>query len=80
MRTKLLEKRKKMNMTQAQVADAAGISRSFYTNIENGIKTPSFKTAQKIAVVLKIKTVDELNDIFFDLKYRKREQIISAIS
>lgn len=35
--------------TQEQVADEAGISRSYYTNIEAGIKTPAVAAAKAIA-------------------------------
>jgi putative transcriptional regulator len=38
--------------TQQNVADEAGIDRSFYTQIENGQRSPSVKTAKKIAKVL----------------------------
>jgi len=40
-------------MTQEQVADGSGISRSYYTNIENGTKTPSVAAAKSIAKALK---------------------------
>lgn len=38
---------------QETVADRAGVSRSNYTNIENGLRSPSVDTAKKIAGALK---------------------------
>ena len=43
--------RLKLDLTQEQVAERAGISRTFYTEIETGSKKPSTKTAKKIAQV-----------------------------
>lgn len=40
------------NVTQQEVAEAAGIQRSFYTQIETGERNPSVKTAKQIALVL----------------------------
>lgn len=47
--------REKANLTHEKVADDAGISRSYYTNIENGSKTPSVEVAKSIANVLLFK-------------------------
>lgn len=52
MRSWLKQVREKATLTHEQVADKAEISRSYYTNIENGIKTPSVKAAKSIAIVL----------------------------
>jgi transcriptional regulator with XRE-family HTH domain len=52
MRKWLKELREKSEMTQEQVADQAGISRSYFTNIENGTKTPSVVAAKSISRVL----------------------------
>jgi transcriptional regulator with XRE-family HTH domain len=43
------------NRTHQQIADKAKVSRSYYTEIENGDKNPSVKTAKKIADALKFK-------------------------
>ncbi len=40
------------NESQEVVADRAGVSRSNYTNIENGLRSPSVDTAKKIAGAL----------------------------
>ena len=45
----LEEKRKKLEMTQEEVAERAGITRAYYTMIEAGKKTPSPAIAKKIA-------------------------------
>lgn len=52
MRIWLKKIREKSNMTHEQVADKAGISRSYFTNIENGTKTPSVVAAKSIGKVL----------------------------
>lgn len=38
--------------TQCDVAKLSGISRSYYTNIELGLKTPTVEVAKKIAKTL----------------------------
>lgn len=48
----LKDLRKKRNLTQAAVSKRASISRAYYTEIENGIKTPSPIVAQKLSIVL----------------------------
>lgn len=45
----LIEKRLLKQLTQQQVADAVGISRSYYSDIENGNRSPSGKVAKAIA-------------------------------
>jgi putative transcriptional regulator len=52
MQGKLVEAREAVGLTQEAVASAAGISRSFYTQIEGGSRTPSLKVAFRIAAVL----------------------------
>ena len=48
----LIDIRNEKGMTQQDVADKAGINRSFYTQIEIGTRTPSVDTAKRIAAVL----------------------------
>lgn len=52
LRTWLKDKRIDIHLTQDEVAKQSGISRSFYTHIENGTKTPSVQVAKRIAKVL----------------------------
>jgi len=59
LRTWLKELREKKRMTQSQVAENCEISRSYYTHIENGTKTPTVKVAKKIASVLDFSWTDE---------------------
>lgn len=46
-------------LTQKNLAERVGISRANLTNIENGRRTPSIKTARKLANALG-STIDEL--------------------
>lgn len=48
MRHNLVQARKALNKTQEEVADAIGISRCFYTQIESGVRNPSWAVAQRI--------------------------------
>lgn len=47
-------------MTQAQVAEAAGIDTSFYGQIERGANIPSLKTFAAVAAALKVNSSDLL--------------------
>lgn len=58
MREWLKDKREKKSLTQEQVAALCGISRSYYTLIENHAKTPTVKVAKGIAEVLKFDWTD----------------------
>lgn len=60
-RTWLKVLRRNFNMTQLEVAKASGISRSYYTKLELGIKTPQVDVAKRIANVLGFEWT-----IFFD--------------
>lgn len=70
MRKWLKELRDGRCLTQEQVAKSAGISRSHYTHIEQGNKTPSPKVAQDIAKVLNFKWMR-----FFEDECSLKEQI-----
>ncbi|MEH7277609.1 helix-turn-helix transcriptional regulator [Bacillus toyonensis] len=63
MRVWLIEKRKKINKTQKDIAHRAQISRSMYAMIENGERNPSVYVAKKIALVLSFEWT-----VFFDEK------------
>lgn len=52
MREWLRAHRKKTGYTQEETAKLAGISRSYYTHIEKGNKTPTVKVAKEIAKAL----------------------------
>lgn len=61
MRTKLKKMRKACGFSQYTFADALGISRSHYSQIEAGNKTPSLTLALKIKKIL-----GYFNDDIFD--------------
>ena len=62
MRSKLVEVRKNNNMTQEDVSKAIGVTRSCYSNYENGIRNISLK------VLIKLKSLFCIQDdeIFLD--------------
>lgn len=53
LRTLMIEKRKKLRLTQEQVSKEIGVSRNTYTSYETGAITPSLEVAIKIKKVLK---------------------------
>lgn len=59
---KLIDLRTQKGLSQEAVAEQAGISRVYYTLIENGTKCPAPKVAQRIAKVLGIEWT-----IFFEI-------------
>lgn len=52
MREWLKELRNNKKLTQKDVADRAGIERSYYTMIETGKRTPSPQVSKRIALVI----------------------------
>lgn len=52
--------RQALRLTQAQVAEKAGIDTSFYGQIERGVNIPSLKTFAAIAGALKVSPSDLL--------------------
>lgn len=48
----LIEQRSKKELTQEEAAKTAGIDRTTYCHIENGLRNPSVKTAKQIAKTL----------------------------
>jgi len=65
----LKEQRDKKGFTHEDVAERVGISRSYYTLIESGCKTPSVDVAKAIGQVL-----DFSWTIFFEDKCSLKEQ------
>ncbi len=55
MRQWLFDIRKEGNFTMAEVAEQSGISESYYSMIENGVRNLPVSTAKKIASVLGFK-------------------------
>lgn len=44
--------RKTENLTQFELADKAGISRAYYTHVENGDRRPSVDVAKRLGAIL----------------------------
>ncbi|EIW20088.1 MULTISPECIES: helix-turn-helix transcriptional regulator [Pelosinus] len=63
MRKELAIARENIGLTQARMAELLGISRSYYSLIENGMRNPDYGLAKRIAKILKVSP----NNIFFDL-------------
>lgn len=57
---KVKEGRKQKGLTQEEVATRIGVSAAYIGFIEQGLRTPSVKTADKLARVLRVK----LSDLF----------------
>jgi len=55
---RLREMRLKRNVTQQSLAEAAGMSLTYISNMENGLKVPSLTTIIRIAVALDCKVMD----------------------
>lgn len=72
MRKWLIEERKKRLLKQSDIAKLIGISRSYYSEIEVGTKTPSGKVAKKIADFFKVDMT-----IFFEDDGRNSSQKIA---
>lgn len=53
-RQEIINRRKSFNLTQQEVSNQAGISRSFYAMFEAGKRGCSFRTWVKISKVLKL--------------------------
>lgn len=52
---KIKERRKKLNLTQKELADKAHIAREYLSNIENGKNVPTATVIIRIANALKVK-------------------------
>lgn len=69
MRDWLKKYRLQRHLTQEETAKLSGISRSYYTHIEHGTKTPTVDVAKKIAKALKFEWT-----IFFENNCSLKEQ------
>ena len=58
--SKLQAARKIKGMTQQEVADRAGISRTYYSQIENGDRDPATTVITTISKVLEVNIADIL--------------------
>jgi putative transcriptional regulator len=60
MKTKIKEYRKKLGMTQDQLAAAVGVTRQTVNALEAGKYNPSLELAYKISKTLKVKKIEEV--------------------
>jgi len=60
MHTKISELRKKIGMTQEELAVRAGVTRQTIISLESGRYNPSLLLAHKITMVLKQKHVEDV--------------------
>lgn len=74
-REQLIKARKSLGMTQADMATAAGVHRSYYGLIETGNRNPTLRIATKIATALD-SSIEQLfpDDIFFANKCYEMKQ------
>lgn len=70
----LRDYREGKKLTQDQTATLAGISRSYYTHIEQGTKTPSVEVAKSLGKALGFNWV-----IFFEKECSLKEQKRAAV-
>jgi putative transcriptional regulator len=60
MKTKISECRKKLKMTQQELADKVDVTRQTIISLEQGKYNPSLDLAHKIAKVLKAKKIEDI--------------------
>jgi len=70
MRARLIELRENRKLTQEEMAELLGISRSFYGHIETATRNPTFGLAKKIAMIFGV----PVEEIFFDLEGFRMKQ------
>jgi XRE family transcriptional regulator, regulator of sulfur utilization len=58
--SKLKKAREKQNLTQAELAEKAGIHFNYYARVERGEVNPSYDTLYKLIKALKVKSSDIL--------------------
>jgi len=75
-REELIKVRKSLGLTQADMAAAAGVHRSYYGLIENGNRNPTLKIAAKIATALN-SSIEQLfpDEIFFCQQMLRNEAV-----
>lgn len=75
-RQKLIDLRNQQGMTQEQVAEQAGLARSYYGFIENGVRNPTLGKAIRIAGVFGLNLEEVFpDDIFFNEKSYATKQL-----
>ena len=67
------EKRKKMGLTQPQLADKSGVTTSIINDLENGIRSAGSKTINKIAYGLELQEEARFELLLVGLTFSKKE-------
>lgn len=75
---KIIELRKKENLTQEKLAEKIGISRQTLFNWENNSTSPDINQAKKISEIFKI-SLDDLLDIKTELQCSDNKSILSDL-
>jgi len=70
MRAELIKLREENGMTQEQVAESVGVSRSFYGHIETGTRNPSYGLARRISELFNT----SIESIFFEVECFRMKQ------
>ena len=60
MKTKITEYRKKLKMTQQELAESVEVTRQTIISLEQGRYNPSLELAQNISKVLKAKKIEDV--------------------
>jgi transcriptional regulator with XRE-family HTH domain len=69
---RLKQLRLESNLTQEKLAIATGLSQTYISGVESGIRNPSYKTLDKIAKALSISVSDITNFKDYKLKDSSR--------
>lgn len=75
---KIIELRKKDNLTQEKLAEKIGVSRQTLSNWENNITCPDLNQAKSIVEIFKI-SLDDLIDNKTEIECLKENSILSKI-
>lgn len=75
---KIIELRKKRNLTQEQLAEKLGVTRQTLSNWEKSITTPDIIQAKNIAVFFKI-SLDDLIDNKLEIHCSKKNILMNLI-
>ncbi len=73
---KIKEIRKKLGMTQAQLAEKLDVEYKYVSRLETGTSSPSFTMLEKLAVTLNV----ELTELFVKEDDYARENILKKIN
>jgi len=80
MRLKLKELRERNGWTQDQVASRAGMSKSFYSEIESGKKAANSRRLHKFAEVFAVSTFELIDDASVDAELFEHLQTLQSLS